>query len=94
MNAPRPVAIGHVYGADDFLVKRQLAEVTRYVVAEGLALAQGEAHPVHSLHHAPAGEAVRVEVLDLEDDLADGPRHYFAGFTRWKCVERPAARPG
>ncbi|GHH65484.1 hypothetical protein GCM10017772_03780 [Promicromonospora soli] len=39
MNAPRPVAIGHVYGADDLLVKRQRAEVTRYVVAEGLALA-------------------------------------------------------
>jgi hypothetical protein len=62
--------------------------------AEGLALAEGEAHPVHRLHHAPAGEAVGVEVLDLEDDVADGPRHYFAGFTRWKCVDRPAARPG
>lgn len=39
MNAPRPVAVGHVYGADDLLVKRQRAEVTRYVEAEGLALA-------------------------------------------------------
>lgn len=39
MNAPRPVAIGHVYGADDRVVKRQRAEVTRYVRAEGLALA-------------------------------------------------------
>lgn len=39
MNAPRPVAVGHVYGADALLVKRQLAELTRYVEAEGLALA-------------------------------------------------------
>jgi hypothetical protein len=39
VNAPRPVAIGHVCGADDFVVKRQRAEVTRYVEAEGLALA-------------------------------------------------------
>jgi len=39
VNAPRPVAVGHVYGADDLLVKRQRAEVTRFVEAEGLALA-------------------------------------------------------
>ncbi|WP_454857763.1 hypothetical protein [Promicromonospora soli] len=39
MNAPRPVAVGHVYGADDLVAKRQYAEVTRYVEAEGLALA-------------------------------------------------------
>jgi hypothetical protein len=39
MNAPRPVAIGHVYGADDLVVQRQHAEVARYVAAEGLALA-------------------------------------------------------
>ena len=39
MNAPRPVAIGHVCGADDLVVQRQHAEVARYVEAEGLALA-------------------------------------------------------
>lgn len=39
MNAPRPVAVGHVYGADALVVKRQRAEVTRYAEAEGLALA-------------------------------------------------------
>ncbi|PUB31945.1 hypothetical protein C8K30_101464 [Promicromonospora sp. AC04] len=39
MNAPRPVAIGLVSGADDLVVQRRHAEVARYVEAEGLALA-------------------------------------------------------
>jgi glycine cleavage system regulatory protein len=39
VNAPRPVAVGHVFGVDDLVVERQRAEVTRYVEAEGLALA-------------------------------------------------------
>ena len=42
---------------------------------ERLALPQIEAHPIHRLHRAEAGEAVGMEVFHLQYDVADLPGH-------------------
>jgi hypothetical protein len=87
VNGPRPVAIGYICGADDFLVKRQHADVTRYIEAEGLALAEmlhdkGDGFTISQivqaaqLRHAtqvvlPADARLVVARNRLTDDLAE-----------------------
>ncbi|WP_454860115.1 hypothetical protein [Promicromonospora soli] len=87
MSVPRPVAIGYVCGADDSLVKRQHADVTRYIEAEGLALAEilhdtGDGFTISQivqaaqLRHArqvvlPADARLVVARNRLIDDLAE-----------------------
>ena len=58
--------------------------------SQRFTLSQGKAHPVHRLHHAPAGEAIRVEVLDLEDDVADLSGHLLRGWPHEMEVSGPA----
>jgi hypothetical protein len=87
MSGPRPVAIGYVCGADESLVKRQHADVTRYIDAEGLALAEmlhdtGDGFTISQivqaarLRHAtqvvlPADARLVVARNRLTDDLAE-----------------------
>lgn len=87
MSGPRPVAIGYVCGSDDSLVKRQHADVTRYIEAEGLALAEmlhdkGDGFTISQvveaaqLRHAtqvvlPADARLVVARSRLTDDLAE-----------------------
>jgi hypothetical protein len=59
--------------------------------AEGLAGADGEAHPVDGADEAPARLEVGVEVLDLEHDGASGLGHRRRGSDRRGC--RAALRP-
>lgn len=106
MNAPRPVAIGHVYGADDLLVKRQRAEVTRYVVAEGLALADVLHDHRDRLTTSQVADAARqlgaaVVVLLSRSRLAGASTRLAAELEQHgiRCVllgaiPRPTARPG
>lgn len=79
MNAPRPVAIGYVCGADDSLVTQQLAEVTRYVEAEGLALAEvlhdtGDGFTISQIVEAAQLRHASQVLLPADAHLADA-RH-------------------
>src|SRR5262249_53297673 len=46
---------------------------------QGLALAQGKAHPVDRLDQSPAREDVGVEVVHFQDDVADLSGHACRG---------------
>ena len=79
MNAPKPVAIGYVYGADDSLVTQQRAEVTRYVEAEGLALAEilhdtGDGFTISQIVEAAQLRHASQVLLPADAQLADA-RH-------------------